>query len=99
MAMNITNIGNINGFDGLMGYAVDSTSGLFFGIIVMSLWVVIVVNTRKNGIEKAVASASFACLLISVFLVYRSWLNILYPVGFTLFLAGSLFVIRFKGRA
>jgi len=95
---NITNITNINGMEKAAEYANAATGGLFFGLIIISVFLIMLFNLRENGIDRAVASASFACLLISAPLFYLQLLSILYPVFFSLALAGTLFYLRFKEK-
>lgn len=96
--VNITNITNINTFVGAGEYANSATSGAFWGIMLVAIFIIILLNTRRNGIENAVAGASFSILLLSVFMFYLGWVNIWYPVISVFMLAGTLFVIRFKER-
>lgn len=96
--VNITNITNVQTFSGAGDYVNSATGGAFFGILIVTVFIIILLNTRQNGIENAVAGASFSTLIISVFAFYLGWASILYPVISVMILAGTLFVIRFKER-
>jgi len=98
MATNITNISNIGNIYDMAYYANASTGGIFWGIILVSIFIIVLVNSRRNGMDKAMAVSSFSCLVLSALLLYLKFVNILYPVLFGLALAGTLFYMRFQER-
>lgn len=90
MVYNITNITSTTSFYGLVEYASNATSGLFFGVILTSLCIILIFNTAKYGIEQAVAASSFACLMISILLLYLNLINIGFTFVFAILLVGTL---------
>ena len=91
MAVNITNISNIDSVNDLGQYAADATSGLFWGLILMGIFVIVVYNLRERGVDNAVMAASFSCFIISIFLLNLGWVQLIFPIAFGIFLGGSAF--------
>jgi len=94
--MNLTNLTNADGISGLGDFAVEATGGIFWLVIMLSLFIIMLIALRDRGVPRAAAGASFACLILSSFLVYMGWLVILFPVAMIVFLIGSLFYIRYS---
>ena len=94
MAVNITNVSNIGGFYDLATFVNEATGGIFFGIILTVFFLILVVNMRNQGIDRAAAGASFSCLLISLFLLYLELVQIIFPIVFAVILAGTLMYLR-----
>jgi hypothetical protein len=92
--VNLTNLSTAANLFDLANFANESTNGLFWGLILIAVFIIVTINLRYNGIDRAVAAASFLCLIISVFLAYLNFINILYPVLLSIALAGSLYYIR-----
>ena len=91
MAVNVTNITNIAGFNDLGQYAADATSGLFWGLILMGVFVIMVYNLRERGVDNAVMASSFACFILSIFFLNLGWVQLIYPIAFGIFIGGSAF--------
>jgi len=96
---NITAIKNIDGIYAAGSFANTATNGAFWGIILVAIFIVLVINLIRNGVDKALISAAFTCLLLSLGMFLLNWVNIYFPVIFTLILAGTGFYIRFKERS
>ena len=96
---NMTNLTNIGSAYDMADYAAKATGGVFWAVIIVVIFIVLIFKLNKHGIERAVASASFSCLFLSLFLFYLGWLQVLFPVFLAIILAGSLFYIRFSPNA
>lgn len=95
--VNITSItGNVTGVYGIGEYANLASGGIFWGVVLVSIYLVILINTRQNGFDKAFVVSSFACLILSLLLLYINWVSILYPVFFGIALGSGLFYLQFK---
>ena len=102
MVTNLTNLttppSGTQGFYHLAWYANSVTDGLFWGLILIAILMIIIVKNRNYGIDRAVAGASFACLIISFFLLWLEFVQIVYPIIFVVILAGTLAYIKFSGE-
>ena len=98
MAVNLTNMSNIDSLYTWGKYAGDASAGLFWGVIVISLFIIIVTRLRHNGVENAVIAASFSCLFLSVIFLNMNFLQLAYPIIFAFFLAGAIFAKSFKPK-
>jgi len=96
MTTNITNITNINSFYDLGKFATDASNGLFFGVILIALFIIIITRLRLSGHEDAILASSVACLFISLILLGVGYVQIIFPVFFALALAGSMFYKNFR---
>ena len=96
MPTNLTNITNIDSVYDWGLYASNSTAGLFWGILLIVLFVIIVIRLRHLETEKAVAAASFACFILSLIFLNLNFVQFFYPIIFALFLAGTLLFMKFK---
>jgi len=98
VSLNITNITGIDSVYTWGKYASDSTGGLFWGVILIALFIIIITRLRHHGIENAVASSSFACFMLSLIFLNLNFVQLLYPVFFAISLGGTLFYIKFMPR-
>ena len=96
MALNISNITGISSLYDLGEYSSASTGGLFWGIIIMALFIILIMRLRMNEIEDAVVASSLACFVLSIIFLNLGWLQLLWPIFFALALAGALFYKKFK---
>jgi len=97
MVYNLTNLTSSTGTVADLGtYAASVTNGLFWGILTIAIFIILVINLRNNGIDRAVAAASFGMLIISVFMLLLGWILWLFPIVYLFMLAGTLFYIHFK---
>lgn len=95
---NVTNITSINTLQSAADYVSTGTGGLFWVFVIIGLFMILVINLRKNGIENALITASFASLTMSLFMLYYSWINLTIPILFGLLTAGVIFYKIFTGR-
>lgn len=99
MVSDLTNLTNsTQGFHHFAQYSNDVTNGIFWGLILIAIFIIVTIKLRKIGIDRALAVASFSCLSISLFMLYLQFVQIVYPIVFVLILAGSLAVIKFTGE-
>ena len=96
MGLNISNMTGINSLYDVAEYASASTGGLFWGIILLSLFVILIIRLRLNEIEDSVVASSIACFLVSIIFLNLGFLQLLWPIFFALSLAGALFYKKFK---
>ena len=96
MAVNITNVTNMNTLADTGQFVSDATGGIFWGIVLISLFIVLVFNMLKQGVAKATASASFSCLTISFPLFFLGWINMVFMIVFGVGLAASLAFLWFE---
>ena len=91
MTTNLTNLTSINSFYDLGNYANTATDGLFWGLILMALFFILLINLRLNGNDNAIIASGFACLVISLLMLNLGWLNLAFPIIFALIIAGTVF--------
>jgi hypothetical protein len=96
MPVNITNITAIDSFHDLGRYAAGASNGLFWGIILIALFVIAITRLRHQGPEEAVAGASLACFILGTIFVNLNYVSFMYPIAFLIILAGALLVKKFK---
>ena len=96
MALNISNVTGINSLYDIGEYASASTNGLFWGVILISLFIILIMRLRMNEIEDAVIASSLACFVLSIIFLNLGWLQLLWPIFFGLALVGTLFYKKFK---
>lgn len=94
---NITNITNLQTLQGTADYIATGTGGLFFTMLIIGIFVILVINLRKNGIENALITGAFASLVISLFFVYFTWISLTVSIVFALMLGGLIFYKIFTG--
>lgn len=90
----LTNLTNATGIYDLGQFANDATSQLFWMVILIGLYIIMIVKLYKYGIERAIISSSFACLMISLPLIYLQWVNIVVPIVFAIGIAAGLAMLR-----
>lgn len=98
MVTNITNITNIDSINSLGQFASDGTGGLFWGLILIGLFIIIVINLRNRGIDNAMMASSMGCFILSLIFLNLNWVQLLYPVAFGLIIAGIGFYKIYQGR-
>ncbi len=98
MAVNLTNLTAIDSFYTWGKFAGDASGGLFWGVILIALFIIIVTRLRHNGIENAIMAASFSCLFLSIIFLNMNFVQLVYPIIFALFLAGTIFAKSFKPK-
>ena len=90
MAYNISNLTAMETVADLATNANAASGGIFWGLMIIALFFILIFTTKRDGIERAVAAASFACLMVSIIFLFLDLVQIGYPVFFVLSLAGSL---------
>ena len=98
MGVNITNITAMTGIADLGTFVNDASGGIFWGIILITLFIILVMNMLYQGIAKAVAAASLTTLFVSLPLFYLGFLHIIYVIVFAISLAGTLAFLWFEDR-
>lgn len=73
-----------------------ATNGLFWSIILLSIFIIILINSLKYGKERAVLSSCFTTFIFSLFLLNLSWVSLSWVVLFGLGTAGSLLYIYYN---
>lgn len=96
MVVNITNITAINSFYDMGRYAAGESGGIFWGVILIAIFIIIITRLRHQGTEEAVAGASIACFILAVLFVNLKFVSFIYPIAFLLFLAGTLLRMKFR---
>lgn len=98
MAINITHIENVDGLLGIAEFASSNTSGNFWGILLIAIYIILIINLRRHGAANAFAAGSFAILMMSLMFLNLNLLNVYYVVLFAVSLAGSLFAKYFTTK-
>ncbi len=86
---NLTNLRNLTGLPELIQVTNQASNGLLTGLFIIAVWVVLLFAFLRFDFIKAVASSSFLCFILSVFLVYLDLLNIMFLLIFLFLTAGS----------
>lgn len=98
MALNVTNITQINSLYDMGNYAAASTNGIFWAIILIVLYLVMIMRLRLEATEDSIMAASFVCLILSVLFMQIGFLQIIWPIFFAVSLAGSAFFKIYKPK-
>ena len=73
-----------------------ATDNVFWNVLIISVFIIFLVNTLKYGFDKAVLTSCFIILIPTLFLYNAGWISIVLPVIFAIGLAGSLMYIYFN---
>lgn len=91
---NITGlVQNVTSLEAFISVSNDASNGLLVGLFMLSIFVVLFVSFMRFDFLRALAGSGFICLIVSGFLVYLDWLNIIFMLGFLLITAGSGFLL------
>jgi hypothetical protein len=90
---NLTNLQNLTSFPALVSVTNEASGGLLVGLFILAIWVVLLMSFLKFDFMKALASSSFVCFILSIFLVYLDLLNIIILLGFLFITAVSGLVL------
>lgn len=96
MPYNITNLTRIRGLYDILAYTQNVTNDWFIAIIIVSIFIIVIMNQRQYGIDKAGAAASFVCLILSIFMASIGLLNITFSIFFVIALAASMLHMTFN---
>lgn len=80
--MNITPLFTITGFGSLVNVANNSTEGHLIGMFIVAIFFIILARLRYYPFEYTVFVATWACFVVSSFLAYVQWINLIYPIAF-----------------
>lgn len=94
LMVGLSNLTNMSGIYDMAQFANDATANMFWMIIIISIYIIIIVKLHQHGIERALAVASFAGLMLSLPLLFLGFLNIAIPIIFAVMIAASLAYIR-----
>lgn len=89
MTVNITNVTNIQDFYGMGTYAARATGGIFWGVILIALFVIIIMRLRHHGI-RGIMTAAFSSFALSIIFLNLQFVQLVYPIAFGLILAGTI---------
>jgi len=73
-----------------------ATDNVFWNVLLISVFIILLVNTLKYGFDKAILSSCFLILIPTLFLYNAGWVSIILPVIFAIGLASSLMYIYFN---
>lgn len=93
MTINITTLQNADSVWDLASFANTSAEGFLFGLIIIAIFFILTMRLNNtHGFINAIMTSSFACLLLSIILVYIEVLSFMFPLAFIASLAfGSMF--------
>jgi hypothetical protein len=95
---NITEIGqSVNVFD-IFSNINEASNGWFVGLLLITLWVLIIVLTRNSGLDfvKSSVFASFICVIIGLMFWALQMISFTYLIIFVVMLIINIFIL-FKG--
>jgi len=79
---NITQLQEQNTIWGLFNYANSVANDLLFGMLMLSVFFVMVMVLKKYEIPTAILTSSFMCFILSGILTYAQLLNLIFPLMF-----------------
>jgi len=82
MTYNTTLLQGKEGITGMIQFANYATGDMFIGIVVISIYIILLLALKKFDFVQALISSSFVMFMISIFLTYAGVLNILFPIMF-----------------
>ena len=89
MAVNITNITNIQNFYDMGLYASKASYGIFWGIILIAFFIIAVIRLKNHG-TRGILAASFISFGLSLIFLNLHFVSIYFPVVFALILAATI---------
>jgi len=84
----------ISGFQEFAGYINDISGGIFFPLLLLTLFLIIFVSTLRFGTARAWVFSSFICSVLSIFLVISKFLNPTYMYLLFISTAIGLLLLR-----
>jgi len=87
MTYNISKVTEISSFVGMGDFLNYATSGWFWSIIIIILATILLFSFIRYGIEEAIATTSFMCLFLSLFLLNLGWITLIIPILFAIILS------------
>jgi len=93
---NLSGLSNVSGLGSFIGASNDATGGLLVGLFLLTIWIVLLLAFIKYDFVRAVTGSSFICFIISTFLVYLDWINILFMLILLFLTAGGGLLLYLK---
>ena len=94
---NITPLQQAPGIYEIFLFANTSANALLFGLIMIGIFFILLYLLKRWGFAEALLSSSFACFVLSGFLVYIKLLNFYFLLAFLIILAlTGLYVFMIK---
>jgi hypothetical protein len=82
MTYNLTGLYASDSIFDLFTYANEQTSGILFGLFMVSIFLIMTFAFIKFGFEKALLVSSFISFVLSSILSFSGFLTIYYPIAF-----------------
>lgn len=73
-----------------------ATDNVFFNVVLISVFIIILINALRFGFDKAIITSCFIMLIPSIFLYNAGWISIILPILFAVGLAGGLMYSYFN---
>jgi len=97
MTYNLSLLTNSSSISGIVSTANSYTGGLLVGLLVLSVFFIMLLALKKWEFDDALLSSSFVSFIISAILVAAGMLNLLWTLGFlalTAFTAFYMYVVK-----
>ncbi len=95
MAINLTNATTITSPDQFGQLAFTLSHGLFWGLVLIAIFIIGVIRFHRQGLDVAVAATSYVCFALSLPLLFLGWVSIAYTVTFIIMAGATSFYIRY----
>jgi len=96
MAYNLTNLSSATTVQDIIVFANDITNGTIVGMLMISIFFVLMMAMRKQGTMKGLLVSSFICFTLSLILRFADLLSLWYAIvflGILVFVAFEEFVL------
>jgi|26BtaG_2_1085354.scaffolds.fasta_scaffold01132_3 membrane-associated HD superfamily phosphohydrolase len=94
---NITTLQNANTVSDIFIFANSVSAGqagdggILFGLIIIAIYFILIMRLKKYDFDEAILAVSFACFVLSIFLVQAKLLNFIFILIFLTVTAGFAF--------
>lgn len=78
----LTMLKNAVGITGIMDFLVSITKNQFFGFLLVAIFLIMLGNLRRYGIEAALMTGSYLCFVLSIPLAYIHYVSFYYTIFF-----------------
>jgi len=92
MTYNMTQLAGADTIFKLVGYANDSTTGLFASLILLAVFFIMFISMKRFEFSKALLASSGISFMIGLFMVYAKLINPIWALAFLILMAGSAFL-------
>ena len=82
MTYNLTVLKSVSSMSELMGFTNSVTNDTFSGLVVISLYIILIMSLKRYDTVQAIAASSFAMFFVSLFLRMAGLLNFMFPLFF-----------------